>query len=190
MPTVFGFRGKKSRATDLGFPLPLTLVFVLRKYNRQLGTVHYCSHCMGEKIKLLISQGMGNWSFQVPESSHDHIGVHEIDNCLFPWKWSWLLMSHFVMNAESLFTLLGVVISGLVELRIFSVWKPSHYSHQPLLRGRFPDLNKPGRIKEQWGGGELTERKTKLFKQKWLEFNAQGNLVAVTFQGKNSESQH
>ena len=53
------------------------------------------------------------------------------------------------MNAESLFPRLGMVISGLVEMRIFSMWKPSNSLYQPLLKQRFPDIHIPGRIKEQ-----------------------------------------
>ena len=70
------------------------------------------------------------------------------------------------MNAESLFPLLGVVISGYVELRVFSMWKPSHSLYQPLLKERFPDLHIPGRINEQWRQGGVNQKKAELFKQK------------------------
>ena len=63
----------------------------------------------------------------------------------FHCKWLWLLMSHFAMNADSLFAGLGMEIRGLVEARVL----PSLSSNQPLRRGKFPDLNTPGGIKEQ-----------------------------------------
>lgn len=68
------------------------------------------------------------------------------------------------MNAESLSTHLEMVISGLVKLSIFSVWKPSHYLYQHRLRGRFPDLSISERIR---GNREKNnKKKTKLLKQK------------------------
>lgn len=85
-------------------------------------------------------------------------------------------MSHFAMNADSLFAGLGMEIRGLVEPGVCCVEKkPSFSSWQSLWRGVI------SRFKYTWknkGAGDKKGSLSKCFQQRQFEFSNQESLDA------------
>lgn len=81
-------------------------------------------------------------------------------------------MSLFVMNAESLFTCLGMRSQDFLNVEAFPLFISASSFEREISRFKYTWKNKGAT------GGKINEKKTKLFKQKWFEFNAQRNLVA------------